>query len=160
MVHAPARVAGATGPLVRAAPGTLSVGDGFGAVLCGDFLDASGQPFDRFVPGDLLPVAGTALAFAPQRISESIGIVEDRTRRKPFAAHPAFTARVFRIALHVHESAILVNLAQHSAFRVAFEAVRLHYLSPVGQRDDRCHTVSFLAFERSPAIPLSPASCV
>ena len=54
MVHAPARVAGATGPLVRAAPGTLSVGDGFGAVFCGDFLDASGQPFDRFVPGDLL----------------------------------------------------------------------------------------------------------
>ena len=143
VVHAAAGVARPTRPLVGAAAGALAVGDGLGAVLGRERFHPLLQPVERLVPGDALPLPRAALALASQRPAQPLRVVQDLRRRKPLAAHAALAARVFRIALHANQLAVLVHFAQHPAFRVALEAVRLDDLAAVGQRNNRLHPSSF-----------------
>ena len=99
--------------MIGAATGALAVRNGFGSVFVADFLDALRKPFDGLVPGDAFPLtcAARRSGFAPQRVTQPVGIIEYLRRGEALCAHAALAARIFRVALDPYELSVLVYLA-------------------------------------------------
>src|SRR5262245_20119937 len=91
--------------------------------------DARGDQLQRLVPADLLPLPLAALADAPQRVQDAVGVVDLIERRRPLGAQPAATGRVDRVALELADGLrFLVHVGDESARRLAVEAGRWHQL--------------------------------
>ena len=93
------------------------------AVLDDRLADPPADVVERLVPRHLLPAPLAALAGAPQRVEDAVGIVELVRRDDPLRARAAAAAGVQRVALDLADvERLLVDVGEDAAGRFAVEA--------------------------------------
>src|SRR5665647_3915217 len=80
--------------------------DGLGPVLVPNGEHTLGNLAERVVPGDALPLAGLALALAPQRIFQPVLVVYKIGGHRPDWAQAAMIERRGAVALDFHQHAV------------------------------------------------------
>ena len=116
------------------AGGSFREGKCLSAVFVAEVGELLGDLVERLVPGDLLPLAAAALAGALQRSLQTVGVVHEAvkiTLLVQSGTHKTFVVGAIRIALDVHDSAVLLRY-QNAAADVAEEATSTQDLDVVG----------------------------
>ena len=111
--------------------------------------DPPGDVVERFLPGDLAPPAGAALAVALQGEQDAVGVLNLVERRRALGAVAAARAGVLGIAFELADLAgLAIDVGEEAAGRLAVEAGRRHQpvalLHPLGPR---------LRVELDPVVP-------
>src|SRR5450759_3768289 len=100
--------------------------DGLRPVFVPNGEHTLGNLVERIVPGDALPFAGLAFAFAPQRIFEPIRVIYKIGRHRPDRTQAAMIERRLAIALDLHQYTVL-DMQQDAAAAMATAADALEH---------------------------------
>src|SRR4029079_6038439 len=121
------RVAEARDPADVVAARARAHRDRFGTALGADLEHLLADLVERLVPGDALPLAGTARADSALRVFQAIGVIDELRSRGANLREVAVIQRAFGVALDLRELAV-VHVHQRSAATVAAPADALQNL--------------------------------